>query len=304
MPTPSCPGVKGGEGLTGQSPCAAWMSVWQRPDASSLTTISPVPATGLGSSSIVSGSVKLCTTAARMVVDSTGSASGSFNVVDMATSFCRRRSQGRDVRPSDDPPIRVRGEVRRLGCAIVSDEFRIDDEFQIDEAERLGPAPPVGEPRLRRVARGAVVDLGPLRHRDFRLLWIGQAVSFFGSMITFVAIPYQAYQLSRSSLVVGLLGIVELVPLLVTALVGGALADTVDRRRLVQIAEASLALASGLLLVNALLPDPQLWVLFVVGALMAGLEGILRPPLDALLPRLVEKDELSAAGAGVAAHAG
>jgi MFS family permease len=104
-------------------------------------------------------------------------------------------------------------------------------------------------------------------------------------MITFVAIPYQAYQLSHASLVVGLLGIVELVPLLVTALLGGALADTVDRRRLVQVAEASLALASGLLLVNALLPDPKLWVLFVVGAVMAGLDGIQRPPLDALLPR-------------------
>ena len=137
----------------------------------------------------------------------------------------------------------------------------------------------------------------PLRHRDFRLLWIGQAVSFFGSMVTFVAIPYQAYQLSHSSLVVGLLGLAELAPLLVTALLGGALADTVDRRRLVQIAEASLGIASALLLANSLVPHPQLWVLFVLSAVIAGLTGLLRPPLDALLPRLVEQDELAAAGA-------
>src|SRR5262245_9347626 len=67
MPTPSCPGVNGRVGFTGQSPCAAWMSVWQRPEASMRTTISPGPATGLGSSSIRAGSEKSCTTAARIV---------------------------------------------------------------------------------------------------------------------------------------------------------------------------------------------------------------------------------------------
>jgi MFS family permease len=85
--------------------------------------------------------------------------------------------------------------------------------------------------------------------------------------------------------------------LLVTAFVGGALADAFDRRRLVQIAEASLAACAGLLVLNALLPSPQLWVLFVVGGLMAALDGLQRPPLDALIPRLVERHELTAASA-------
>ena len=167
------------------------------------------------------------------------------------------------------------------------------------EAERLGPAPPVPEPgRVRSFLRLATVDVGPLRrHRDYRLLFIGQGVSYFGSMITFVALPYQAYQLTGSSLVVGLLSLAELAPLLVTAFVGGALADAFDRRRLVQIAELGLAACAGVLVLNALSSQPKLWVLFVVGAAMAGLDGIQRPPLDALTPRLVERDELVAASA-------
>lgn len=168
------------------------------------------------------------------------------------------------------------------------------------EGERLAPAPPVPEPRagVRGLVRLATIDIGPLRrHRDFRLLFTGQAVSFFGSMVTYVAIPYQVYQLTGSSLLVGLLGLAELAPLLVTALVGGALADAVDRRRLVRFAELGLSIAAGGLLLNALLPSPQVWVLFVIASIMAGLDGLQRPPLDALTPRLVDRHELLAASA-------
>ncbi len=146
--------------------------------------------------------------------------------------------------------------------------------------------------------RLATVDVGPLRrHRDFRLLFAGQGVSFFGSMITYVALPYQAYRLSGSSLVVGLLSLAELVPLLGTAFLGGALADAFDRRRLVQLAELGLALCAGILVLNSTLAEPRLWVLFVLGAAMAGLDGLQRPPLDALIPRLVDREELVAASA-------
>jgi MFS family permease len=143
-----------------------------------------------------------------------------------------------------------------------------------------------------------VVDIGPLRrHRDFRLLFGARNISLFGSGITYVAVPYQVYQLSGSTLLVGLLGIVELAPLLFTALLGGALADWRDRRRMVLLSELGLALGTGVLLVNALLPDPHLWVLFVVISVMAGLDGIQRPSLDALIPRLVSREELPAASA-------
>jgi MFS family permease len=167
------------------------------------------------------------------------------------------------------------------------------------EAERLGPAPPqASRGALRRALALASLDLGPLRrHRDFRLLWAGQGVSFLGSMVTYVALPYQAYALTHSSLVVGLLGLAELAPLLVAALAGGALADALDRRLMVRLTEGGLAACSGILVANALLDRPQVWVLFVVSAAMAALDGLQRPSLDALAPRLVERHELVAAGA-------
>jgi MFS family permease len=115
-------------------------------------------------------------------------------------------------------------------------------------------------------------------------------------MVTYVAIPYQVYHLSGSSLLVGLLGLAELGPLLATAFLGGAFADAIDRRRMVKLTELALAGASGVLLLNAAL-SPHVWVLFVVAAVMAALDGLQRPSLEALEPRLVERDELPSAGA-------
>jgi MFS family permease len=152
--------------------------------------------------------------------------------------------------------------------------------------------------RLRNAFTSIAIDVGPLRrHRDFRLLLIGQMVTFFGSMITYVALPFQAYQLTGSSLVVGALGVAEFAPLILMALVGGALADAQDRRRMVQLTELGFALASAGLVANALLDEPRVWVLFACSVVMAALDGLQRPSLDGLVPRLVERDELAAAGA-------
>src|SRR3954447_25162508 len=137
----------------------------------------------------------------------------------------------------------------------------------------------------------AAMDIGPLkRHRDYRLLFAGQALSFFGSMVTYVAVPYQVYQLTGSSLAVGLLSLAALGPLLISALVGGALADAVDRRRMLQLAELSLGLTTAILLVNSVLPDPKVWVLFVVVPITAALDGFQRPSLDSMIPRLVTRE--------------
>jgi MFS family permease len=122
-------------------------------------------------------------------------------------------------------------------------------------------------------------------------------VSFAGSMITYVAIPYQVYQLTRSSLAVGLLGAAELAPLLATGLLGGALADARDRRRMVQLTELGLAVLSAVLVLNAQAEHPQVWVLFVVAALAAALDGLQRPSLEAMVPRLVPREDLAAASA-------
>jgi hypothetical protein len=151
---------------------------------------------------------------------------------------------------------------------------------------------------MLRHLRALVLDVGPLRrHREFRLLYTGQAVSFAGSMITYVAIPFQVFELTRSTFVVGLLGLAELAPLLVTALIGGALADAHDRRRLVLIADATMLVLALALVANALLAEPQVWVLFVVASGMTAAGGLQRPALDSMVPRLVPREELLAASA-------
>ena len=142
------------------------------------------------------------------------------------------------------------------------------------------------------------MDLTPLRtSREFRLLWAGQSVSFIGGQITAVALPFHVYQLTGSSLAVGLIGLCELVPLLITAAWGGALADVADRRRVARRAETGLAIVSALLVVNAALDCPRLWPLYVLAALGSALYGFSRPAREAMVPRVVPREQIPAAAA-------
>lgn len=142
------------------------------------------------------------------------------------------------------------------------------------------------------------LDISPLRSsRDFRALFSAGVVSYLGSMFTFVAIPLQAQQLTGSFVVVGLLGLAEVIPILIFGLWGGALADHVDRRRMILMTEIALGVGSLILLANALLPDPHVWVLFVVGALFATCDSLQRPSVDALVPQTVPHDQLAGAAA-------
>jgi MFS family permease len=152
-------------------------------------------------------------------------------------------------------------------------------------------------PLIRRLLAAAALDVRPLRHRDLRLLLSGTLVSSLGAQLTVVALPYQVYQLTRSTLALGLVGLVQLGPVLACALWGGALADARDRRLMVLLTEAAFAVVSLLLLLNALLPRPALWAIFVLAAVQGGLFALQRPSLDALLPRLVPAGELTAVGA-------
>ena len=166
--------------------------------------------------------------------------------------------------------------------------------------ESIQASHPVDEQRtgIRRHLSTLAVDLAPLREsREFRLLFIAQGVSFAGSMITYVAIPFQVYELTHSSLVVGLVSLAELLPILLMSFVGGALADAVDRRRMVRITQISACAVVAVLVVNAALPHPQLWVLFVLVVVAAGVDAVERPSLDALVPRIVARDKLTAAAA-------
>ncbi|MEV6755846.1 MFS transporter [Streptomyces sp. NPDC051214] len=141
-------------------------------------------------------------------------------------------------------------------------------------------------------------DLSPWRStRDFRLLWVQGLVTTFGSFMALVALPLQIKDLTDSPLAVGAMGAVELVPLIVFGLYGGALADAVDRRRVILLTEAGLGLLAAVLLVNALLPEPLLWPLYVVAAGVSALAGLQRPALDSLMARIVPHDQLTAAAA-------
>lgn len=152
--------------------------------------------------------------------------------------------------------------------------------------------------RLTRLRRLVAADVGPLRrHRDFRLLYFGRSASYIGMMLTEVAVPYQAYRLTHSSLVVGLVMAIEAIPLVVFAFVGGAIADSSDRRRVVFWTQVALFLTSAALLANSVVPHQSLAALFVIVVLRGALQALQRPSVDALLPRLVPKDELVAAGA-------
>jgi MFS family permease len=142
------------------------------------------------------------------------------------------------------------------------------------------------------------LNLAPLRkHRDYRLLYTGQLVSMVGSMITYVAVPYQVFDLTHSSFVVGMLGAAQLVPLVLFALWGGAYADALDRRKLLIVSEVVMTLGSLLLAVNAMLGRSSVVLIFVVGALMSACNGFHRPALDAMTPRLVDREDLTAVSA-------
>ena len=123
-------------------------------------------------------------------------------------------------------------------------------------------------------------------------------VSLVRHAFTQVALTIQVYDLTGSTVAVGLLGVAQFIPIVVLALIGGALADAFDRRKLIFGAELASGFVSAALLVNALLP-----VAAAVGAVRRGddvrrrASAVLRPPLDALMPRLVERDELKAASA-------
>jgi MFS family permease len=147
------------------------------------------------------------------------------------------------------------------------------------------------KPRLR-------ADLTPLRaSRDFRLLYTSRTVTALGTQATEVALLVQARQLTGSTVAVGLLGAVEVVPLVVFGLYGGVLADRFDRRRLACWCEAGLGACAALLMLNALAPRPAVWPLYVITALMMATAALQRPSLDASVPRVVARDQLTAAAA-------
>ena len=148
-----------------------------------------------------------------------------------------------------------------------------------------------------RPGRRLLIDLTPLRRsRDFRRLVAGELISVLGNQLTTVAVPYQVYQLTRSSLVVGLVSTTQLFPLIAGSLLAGSVVDAMDRRRLLMVAQVLMAGCSAGLAVNADL-GPALWPLFVLPALAAGFSGLDSAGRNAIVPNMVRRSEVSTASA-------
>jgi MFS family permease len=148
--------------------------------------------------------------------------------------------------------------------------------------------------RARGVFRGMTIDPTPLRQsRDFRLLLGGQTVNLIGSQMTLVAVPYQVFLITHSSLAVGALSLVQFVILMACYLLGGSLADMVDRRKLMLVTQCLLAGTAGLLAVGAFLGTPPIWYIFAVAGCAAGIQAVDNPARRASIPRLISRDQIA-----------
>lgn len=152
-----------------------------------------------------------------------------------------------------------------------------------------------GPSALLRSVDAMTVDISPLREsRDFRLLLTGVSVSNVGRQVTLVAVPYQVYLMTRSSLAVAMLGLVQILPLVVVSLYAGALADLRDRRRLLLVSQMLLAVSSLALALLALVVHTPLWPIYVVTAFSAGFSAVGTPTRQAMVPRLISRPKLAA----------
>ena len=146
--------------------------------------------------------------------------------------------------------------------------------------------------------RRFAIDLSPLKkYPDFRRLWLSGFISYFGTMITMVALPFQIKELTNSYLAVGAIGAVELIPLIIFGLYGGVLADRYDRKKLIWVSEFGSMVLTTALLINSILPQPSLLAIYVIAALFSAVDGLQRPSSNAILPRLVDHDDLPSANA-------
>lgn len=137
------------------------------------------------------------------------------------------------------------------------------------------------------------IDISPLKNKNFRRLFLGQLISAFGSQMTAVIIPFQIYSMTNSVFWTGLISGVEFIFLLISSLIGGVLADRLDKRRLLLGAEALLCIIPIGLAINASFPEPSVSVIFLLAGLASFMNGLHRPALEALTPRLVAPEDLA-----------
>ncbi len=154
------------------------------------------------------------------------------------------------------------------------------------QTDRTGPA---------RFVRGLALDVTPLRQsRDLRYLFGGQAINLIGSQMRMITVPYLVFLITgHSSLAVGLISLVQFLPQLVTSWIGGAMADTMDRRRLLIWTQVLLLITSGALTTAAFIGTPRLWYIFIVVAVASAIGAVDNPTRRAAIPRLIAREQIS-----------
>jgi MFS family permease len=133
-----------------------------------------------------------------------------------------------------------------------------------------------------------LIDISPLKkYPDFRWLYFGQFISLIGTMISYVAVPYQVYELTHNNAIVGALGVVQLVPLIVFSMLGGTYADRLDRQKLLITCELLMGFFTLLLVFNTYLATPNLPLVFILTALIQAINGFHRPAMEAITQQMI-----------------
>ncbi len=150
--------------------------------------------------------------------------------------------------------------------------------------------------RARRVARAVAVDRTPFRvSPDYRRIWWGDLVSQTGTQITIVAVFFQVYSLTRSAAAVGLIGLVQFVPLTVATIVGGPLIDRLDRRKILLLAQSAFMATSATLLGGAIAGHPPVALVYAAAGVAAGVSGVASPTRGSIIPNLIPRELLPSA---------
>ena len=154
------------------------------------------------------------------------------------------------------------------------------------------PAPePVPTQSTENVSRPRRSSFNALRHRDFRLLWLGQLISGTGSQMQLVAINWHVYILTKSALALGVVGLVRVVPIIICSLMGGVVADAVNRKRLMMVTQALMMLSAATLALFTWSGLKSVWPLYVLTAISSAAVAFDNPARQALLPSLVPPEE-------------
>jgi MFS family permease len=140
-----------------------------------------------------------------------------------------------------------------------------------------------------------IADLGPLRESPaFRRLWAGTVLSSVGSALTTFAVILQVYDLTRSPLAVGGIGVAQMVPTLLIGLAGGSVTDAIDRRKLVLVTSGCLAAVSAAFAAQAFAGLGLVWLLYALVAVQSALTAIDRPARATFVPGLLPASQLPA----------